>query len=127
MPKYIGNHTQNRFDETQLHSRRAFKGLSRLFILPIILFSAASVRADDSALYAELARKQEIYNILKADLVQIDSEMRRCNSAKKNWTAATVVGGVGVVGTGIGAIVQHNQIQNKKKELESLNQQLRNN
>jgi len=74
----------------------------------------------DAADQAELYRKIQIRDSLKSEIAQIDSEISRCNKAKTNWTAATVVGGVGVVGTGIGAIVQNNQIQQKKKELNNL-------
>jgi len=82
--------------------------------------------ADDRDGYAaqmELANKTAMRNALKTEISQIDSEIARCNRAKSNWTAATVVGSVGVVGTGIGAIVQHNQIQSKKRELSDLKNQ----
>ncbi|MCL2331276.1 MAG: hypothetical protein FWC61_01895 [Proteobacteria bacterium] len=79
----------------------------------------AAVSADYAA-EMELANKTALRAALKAEIAQIDSEISRCNKAKTNWTAATVVGSVGVVGTGIGAIVQHNQIQSKKRELSDL-------
>ncbi|MDR2412683.1 MAG: hypothetical protein LBD50_00530 [Rickettsiales bacterium] len=63
---------------------------------------------------------------LKEQIAAIDAEQARCKKQKTGWTAATVVGSIGVVGTGIGAIVQGNAIKNKKEELgdnkEKLNQ-----
>jgi outer membrane murein-binding lipoprotein Lpp len=47
----------------------------------------------------------------------LDEELRQCERKRKGWVAATVVGGVGVVGTGIAALVQNSKIQDKKAEL----------
>jgi flagellar motor component MotA len=84
--------------------------------------AAPATMTDDYGLQLELSNKIAIRDALKAEIAQIDSEISRCNKAKTNWTAATIVGGVGVVGTGIGAIVQHNQIQDKREVLNDLKQ-----
>ena len=69
--------------------------------------------------------KDEVIATLKKDIKAIDEQMAQCQKQKKGWTAATVIGGVGIVGTGIGALVQNNQIQNKKSELKSAQDELR--
>jgi ribosomal protein S5 len=89
-----------------------------LLIFPLCVF--AEYETDESQQQQMLIQKTAIRDQLRAEIAQIDAEKRRCDSARNNWTAATVVGGVGVVGTGIGAIVQHNQIQDKKKTLNDL-------
>jgi hypothetical protein len=75
----------------------------------------------DAAKLAEVAEKTRIRDILKSDLAQIASEKSRCEKTKKNWTVATVVGGVGVVATGTAAIIQGNKIDGKNKKLKELN------
>jgi hypothetical protein len=50
--------------------------------------------------------------------------MARCKKQKSGWTAATVIGSVGVVGTGIGAIVQSKNISDKKKQLSKSKEEL---
>ena len=69
--------------------------------------------------------KDQIIATLKNDIKAIDEQMAQCKKQKKGWTAATVIGGIGIVGTGIGALVQNNQIQNKKSELKSAQDELR--
>ena len=54
----------------------------------------------------QINEKQELVRELKDEIQQIDSEMARCQKAKKGWTGATVVGGVGVAATGGAAIAQ---------------------
>lgn len=74
---------------------------------------------------ADSMSKEQIIATLKNDIKLIDEQLAQCKKQKKGWTAATVIGGVGIVGTGIGAIVQNNQIQNKKSELKSAQDELR--
>ena len=69
--------------------------------------------------------KDEIIATLKNDIKSIDEQLIQCKQQKTGWTAATVIGSVGIVGTGIGAIVQDNQIQKKKSELKSAQDELR--
>ncbi len=61
--------------------------------------------------------EMQVVQTLRHDIQLLDEEINKCERKRKGWVAATVVGGVGVVGTGIGAIVQHNKIQDKKSEL----------
>ena len=61
--------------------------------------------------------EMEVIATLKHDIDLLDEELRQCERKRKGWVAATVVGGVGVVGTGIAALVQNSKIQDKKAEL----------
>lgn len=65
---------------------------------------------------ASYQEAQEIA-ILENDIRILDEEIAKCQKKKKAWTAATIVGGVGVVGTGVAAIVQANKIKDKKTDL----------
>ncbi|MBO4479994.1 MAG: hypothetical protein J5742_00010 [Alphaproteobacteria bacterium] len=61
--------------------------------------------------------EMEVVATLKHDIDLLDEEIRQCERKRKGWVAATVAGGVGVVGTGIAALVQNSKIQDKKAEL----------
>lgn len=82
-----------------------------------LIFFSVFVALFNGAAYAdelsdEIQYKEQVVQKLKEEIAQIDSEMARCNKAKKGWVAATVVGGIGVAATGTAAIVQ--TVQNKK-------------
>ena len=62
--------------------------------------------------------EMQVVATLKHDIELLDEELRTCERKRKGWVAATVIGGVGVVGTGIGALVQHSNIKDKKSEIE---------
>jgi hypothetical protein len=79
---------------------------------------AAIVGTDKELSYGE---KIGIVSTLEDDILIIDNEIAKCQKAKKGWIAATVVGGAGVVATGIAAAVQGAKIADKKKELEQHN------
>ena len=64
--------------------------------------------------------EMEVISTLKHDIDLLDEELRQCERKRKGWVAATVVGGVGVVGTGIAALVQNSKIQDKKSELKRI-------
>jgi len=75
-----------------------------------MIFAFLSAGADD------LDTKIAYLRFLESEISQINSELTRCNSAKRQWRAATVIGGIGVVGTGVGAAVQAKQISDAKKD-----------
>lgn len=52
---------------------------------------------------------------LENEILQMDSELRRCDRMRRDWRTATIIGGVGVVGTATGAIIQAVQINNANK------------
>jgi len=106
----------------------SFLALAAVVAWPSIPANAADTNVptaqSDDDLAAIVAAKTQIRDELKSRIAQIDSEMSRCKKAKTNWTAVTIVGGVGTVATGVGAIVQNNTIQNKNRELKSKNSEL---
>jgi negative regulator of sigma E activity len=81
----------------------------------MFLLCSFPVFADDAELAEQVRYKEEVLQTLKNEIQQIDSEMARCEKAKKGWVAATVVGGVGVAATGAAAIAQGVKISQKKK------------
>lgn len=88
------------------------------FAVPALAVEAVNVSATLES--AEYTLKRQQRDELKAEVARLNSEISRCKRTKTNWTAATVVGGVGVVGTTVGIIVQANQVKDKKQELKSL-------
>ena len=88
-------------------------------------FGAGQQTTDTAGYVAEVPgtegmSEMEVVQTLRHDIQLLDEEINKCERKRKGWVAATVVGGVGVVGTGIGAIVQHNKIQEKKSELKQV-------
>ena len=81
--------------------------ISFLYCLPVF----AQTDIDSQIKY-----KEELVQTLKNEIQQIDSEMVRCEKAKKGWVAATVIGSAGVVATGTAAIVQGVKLNEKKQE-----------
>ena len=68
--------------------------------------------------------EMEVVATLRHDIELLDEELRTCERKRKGWVAATVVGGVGVVGTGIGALVQNSKIQDKKSEIKRVDAEI---
>ncbi len=57
---------------------------------------------------------------LKKQIESIDSEIVRCEKSLKGWKAATIIGSIGTVASGIGAVVQNQQIKENKKNLNDM-------
>jgi len=68
--------------------------------------------------------EMEAVAVLRNDIAALDDQIADCEKKRKGWIAATVVGSAGVVGTGIGAIVQGKKVKESKATLTGLNQQL---
>ena len=68
--------------------------------------------------------EMEAIQTLRHDIQLLDEEIMKCDRKRKGWVAATVVGGVGVVGTGVAALVQNSKIQDKKSELKQVKSDL---
>lgn len=68
--------------------------------------------------------EMEAIQTLRHDIQLLDEEIMKCDRKRKGWIAATVVGGVGVVGTGVAALVQNSKIQDKKSELKQVKSDL---
>lgn len=86
----------------------------------------ASVEAGLSApvmgsLTAEDAEKMRAIATVENDIMILQTELAKCQKAKKGWIAATVIGSAGVVATGVAAGVQGAKIADKKKELSQHN------
>jgi len=80
--------------------------------LPQFVFAYQSAAESD----AELAEKTAYMERLEKDISRLNSETARCKKKVDGWKAATVVGGIGTVGTAVGAMVQGAQILNAQKE-----------
>lgn len=99
-------------------------------IISIVLISAFVVPQFAGALYMEEVpgtegmTEMQVISMLKKDIQTLDEELSQCNRKRKGWTAATVVGGVGVVGTGIAALVQNSNRKEKKAEIEKVSGQI---
>lgn len=68
--------------------------------------------------------EMQVISTLKKDIQLLDEEISACNRKRKGWTAATIVGGVGVVGTGVAALVQNSNRKEKKAEIEKVSGQI---
>ena len=66
---------------------------------------------------AQIINLNSQINALRDEILQIDSELLRCERMRRNWTTATIIGGVGTVGTLTGAIIQGIQISKQKKQM----------
>ncbi|GHT00781.1 hypothetical protein FACS189421_13190 [Bacteroidia bacterium] len=80
----------------------------------------------DASLIAQYNERIALRDQLRRQQNQIRIEKSRCDSERKNWKTATIIGAVGTVGTAIGAIVQYNKIQDKKDTIESLKSDIQN-
>ena len=79
----------------------------------LLIMCICNAYADDTELAEQVRYKEEVLRTLKEEISQIDSEMLRCEKAKKGWVAATVIGGVGVAATGTAAIIQTVKMKEK--------------
>ena len=68
--------------------------------------------------------EMEVITTLRHDIQLLDEELAKCEKKRKGWVAATVVGGVGVLGTGIAAIAQGSKIKEQKTELQNVKGQI---
>lgn len=66
----------------------------------------------------------EIIQILRNDIATIDADIAKCESQRRTWIAATVIGSIGTIGTGVVAISQASKLSNKKSELQNLTTQV---
>lgn len=72
------------------------------------------------------AEEARIIETLENDIRLIDAELETCERKKKGWIAATVIGSVGVVSTGVAAAVQGAKISDKKSTAAEKEQTLKN-
>ena len=104
------------------------------YILFFAMFAFVGVEADGAVKIknSSVNRYQETYSesgeeyygdetediaTLEQDIRILDEEIAKCKKQKKGWVAATVVGGVGTVSTGIAVAVQGVKLKEKKDEV----------
>lgn len=112
------------------------------YILFFAMFAFVGVEADGAVKIknSSVNRYQETYSesgeeyygdetediaTLEQDIRILDEEIAKCKKQKKGWIAATVVGGVGTVSTGVAAAVQGVKLKNTKDEVKDKKQQLK--
>lgn len=59
-----------------------------------------------TSIQEDIEYKEQVVQKLKEEISQIDSEMARCEKARKNWKTATIIGSIGVAATGTAAVIQ---------------------
>lgn len=113
-------------------------GILKIYIIPIMMVfaflcdaqGAVKVKNNTATHYEEkieLAEGEDAADIatLENDIRILDEEIAKCKKQKKGWIAATVIGAVGTVSTGIAAGVQGAKIKEKKNELNDKKTELR--
>ena len=111
---------------------------SKLLLLVILCFTfsanaAVKVKNDTATKFASqvaeenqmTADDEAIIATLENDIRILDEEINKCEKQKKGWIAATVIGSVGVVSTGIAAGVQGAKISEKKSDLSGKQRELK--
>ena len=109
-----------------------FTFLISTFLIPQITHAASVSRSFESnAMDVSLVvpgtegmSEMEVVATLRHDIELLDEELRTCERKRKGWVAATVVGGVGVVGTGVAALVQNSKIQDKKSDIKRIDAEI---
>ena len=57
---------------------------------------------------------------LKQQIEVVDSEIALCEKSLKGWKAATIIGGIGAVASGLGILAQNAQIKENKEILKNI-------
>lgn len=102
------------------------KTLFILFAVTVCNAATAAVKhhnskaADNYVTNAAGMSPSEIIATLREDIATIDNDIALCEQQRKSWIAATVIGGIGIVGTGVAAIKQANTLSDKKAEFNEL-------
>jgi len=81
---------------------------------------------NDQALIDQYNERLALRDKLRQQQNQIRSEKDRCAKARNNWRTATIIGGIGTVVGTVGAIVQHNKIEDKKDQIKQLQSEIDN-
>lgn len=80
----------------------------------LLIIPSQYVLADE---YTELVAYRDS---LKQQIETVDSEIAKCEKSLKGWKAATIIGSVGAVASGIGIIAQNQQVKENKKVLNDI-------
>ncbi len=62
---------------------------------------------------------------LREQIAAVDSEIERCEKSMKGWKAATIVGGIGTLASGVGLIIQNKKLKENKQELKDLSKDVK--
>jgi hypothetical protein len=81
-----------------------------MFLIAALVFPFFQLHADD------LESKQKKLAELKELSASVTEDLKKCEKQRKGWTAATVIGSLGVVGTAVGVGVQAKQLKNLQKD-----------
>ena len=100
--------------------------VNNTYSVPPIPTTAQQFNMEETVPNSEGMSELDVIRTLRQDIATLDAEIEKCNRKRKGWVATTVVGGVGVLGTGIAALVQSKNIKEKKAELNSLNTEIQN-
>ncbi len=84
-----------------------------------VLLVCNFARADE---YAELMARRDY---LQQQVATLDADIAKCEKGIKGWKAATIIGGVGAVASGIGIIAQSQQVKENKKVLQQIGAELK--
>lgn len=76
--------------------------------------TVAKMAAQEGGVVAEDADEEAAIATLENDIRILDEEIAKCEKQKKGWIAATVIGGAGVLSTGVAAAVQGVKIKEQK-------------
>ena len=100
------------------------KVLFCLLAVMVCCASIAAVKHVESKNVSDYVSNAEIIAPLRSDIATIDNDIALCEKQRKSWIATTVIGGIGIVGTGVAAIKQANTLSDKKAEYNELKTQV---
>ena len=86
----------------------------------VLLFSLLLIIPSQYVLADEYTELVAYRDSLKQQIETVDSEIAKCEKSLKGWKAATIIGSVGAVASGIGIIAQKQQIKENKKVLNDI-------
>jgi hypothetical protein len=75
-----------------------------------------------SAIAADVVALQTQIDLLRKEIMELDKDLMECKQGLKGWTAATAVGAVGTVATGVGVAIQGASLHKIKKEQQESSQ-----
>lgn len=83
--------------------------MKRILFFVFMLLPISATASDVVALQTQI-------DLLRNEITQLDKDLMECKQGLKGWTAATALGAVGTVATGVGATIQGVSLHKLKKE-----------
>ena len=87
--------------------------------------TVTKMAAQEGGVVAEDADEAAAIATLENDIRILDEEIEKCEKQKKGWIAATVIGGAGVLSTGVAAAVQGVKIKEQKDTISEQNKNIK--